>query len=856
MDKTVFEKFELVITQRNRITTMKKQLLLAAMFIASCYSKDTQAQNCVESTAQEYIQNSDMKIMFRNAGDMFWDGTQAQYAVPYVYNQANQVHATFAAGTWMGGYDSGGNLLLSAQTYRSNGNDYWAGPLDALTGTALGCTDFDRIWKVQRWAVEEHLADYNDNGIIDGPTNISLLKWPGRGNPHFAAQMGFSLPVNQELAPFYDINSDGIYDPLDGDYPVFEHGNQNAIAEEVLWSVFNDNGGLHTQTNGSPLKVEVQQTAYLFSCSNDPLLNKTLFVKHKVINRSALPVYGFYYGVWSDFDLGCSHDDYVGTIPSKNTIYAYNQDGYDDNPCGLAGQSGYGANPPVQAVTILNHPLAHSIYHTNSSSSPTGDPISAIGYYNLLSGKFANGTPLTVGGTGYNPADPNAVLTNYMFPDNPNDPLGWSMVTENLTGLDQRILGSAFKDTLLPGETFVVDLAYSYHRDMDSSHLQNVNLMYQQIDMVQQYYDDNFNLIACAQPAYCTSNCVYPGDANNNGVDNDFDILEMGLKYNGSATARTQIGDHWMPHTPPTPITNAYVDANGDNTVDTLDLIVNKDNWQETHSLYTGAVEGFNTVGTDLFFERFYQTSPLHIYPRTDTIVELNGYAILDVNFGDALQYITDLHGVTFRVNYDETVLNLQETPLYPIVGLGKTELTNGWLDDDGAAVHSRMTLEEGRVHYVGTRLNQVNYTSGGNIGRLIFKVDPNTPMNASTMSTQVCFEDFKAIRADGTTISIGAQCATISYRDQNYNSIQTIQAVAPAISLYPNPINYQLNIDLGEERATSIQLFNVLGMEVRSLKDVSGIVEIQKNKLAQGVYTVVVHFENGTHSSHKVMFN
>lgn len=835
---------------------MKKQLLLAAMFIASCYSKDIKAQNCVESTAQEYIQNSDMKIIFRNGGDMFWDGVSAQYAVPYVYNDPDQVHATFAAGTWMGGYDPGGNLLLAAQTYRSNGNDYWAGPLDPAIGTPSDCTGFDHIWKVQRWAVEQHIADYNNNGIINGPTDLSLLEWPGRNNPHFAGQMGFPLPANQDLAPFYDINSDGIYDPLDGDYPVFEHGNQNAIAEEVLWSVFNDNGNLHTQTNGTSLKVEVQQTAYLFTCSNDPLLNKTLFVKHKVISKSALPITDYYYGVWSDFDMGCNNDDYVGTIPSKNTIYAYNADNNDDNPCGNNGMAGYGVNPPVQAITILNHPLAHSIYHINSTSDPKGDPSSALGYYRLLSGKFANGTPLTIGGDGYDPVSQNAVVTDYMFPDNPNNTSGWSMYTAALSGLDQRILGSVYKATLLPGETFIVDLAYSYHRDPDSSNTQNVNLMYQQIDQVQQYYDNNFNLVGCAQPAYCTANCVYPGDANNNGVDNDFDILEMGLKYNAAAVARTQIGDHWMPHTPPTPSTNAYVDANGDNTVDTLDLIANQDNWQETHSLYTGAVEGFNTVGTDLKFERFYQPSTFPFFPQTDTIVKLNGYVVLDVNFGDSLQNITDVHGVTFRINYDEAVLDLQERSFSAIPGLGFTGLENGWLDDDGAGVHSRMTLEDGRVHYVGTRLNQVNYTGGGKIGRLIFKVDPLTPINASMMSTQVCFEDFKAIRADGSTISIGAQCATISYRDPNYTSVRTVQAVAPAISLYPNPTNYQLNIDLGVERAKSIQLFNVLGVEVRSLENASGIVEIQKNKLAQGMYTVVVHFENGTHSSHKVMFN
>lgn len=827
---------------------MNKQLIFT--FLCAFSFAQIQAQVCTESMAKEYIENTDMKIMFRNGGDMFWDGTQAQYAVPYVYGQNAQTHATFAGGVWMGGYDQGGNLLLAAQTYRSSGNDYWAGPIDQATGTANYCSDFDQIWKVKRWAIEQHIADYNDNGVIDGPTDASLLKWPGKGNPQFAGLMGFSLP-NQDLAPFYDVNGDGIYTPMQGDYPVFEHGNSTAIAEEILWSVFNDNGNLHTQTNGLPLKVEVQQTAYLFSCNNDPLLNKTLFVKHKVINRNALKITDYYYGIWSDFDMGCPHDDYVGTIPSKNTMYAYNADNNDDDPCGLGGHKGYGVNPPVQSITLLNQSLHRSIYYVNGSG-PLGDPTSTLSYYHLLEGLFPNGTPMTYGGDGYNPADPSAVPTHFMFPDNPNDPSGWSMITATLTGLDQRILGTIYKDSLMPGESFIVDLAYGYHRDPDSSNLQNVNLMYQQVDQIQQYYDNNFALTGCAQPTYCTTNCVYPGDANNNGIANDFDILEMGLHYSESAVARTSIGDNWLPYTPPTPITNAYVDANGNNTVESLDLYANTVNYKEIHSLYTGAQEGSNTVGTDLFFKRFYTSVPFVI---TDTIVHLDRHAVVDVYLGDVGQNISDLHGVTFRVDYDEAVLDLNNT----LTGVGGTAgLTNGWLDDDGASVYARQIDETGKVNYVGTRLNQTNYTGGGKMGRLIFKVKNNAPVNASIMSTQICFEDFKAVRADGSSIAIGAQCATIQYRDTNFvpSSVITVNGQAPAIAIYPNPVTQELTIDLGVEEAKTIQLFNVLGEQVHALTEARGLVQIAKNNLAKGMYTVVVEFNNGARSSHKVIFN
>jgi hypothetical protein len=805
-----------------------------------------QAQNnCTESTAQEYIQNSDMKILFRNGGDMFWDGqSNAKYQVPYAYGQT-PTNTIFAGATWMGAYDTGGNLYVAAQTYRSNGNDYWAGPIDASSGTPTvhSCSTFDKIWKVREWAINQHVADYNDNGVIDGPTDLSILEWPGRGNPQFATQMGFSLPANEDLAPFYDRNGDGNYQPLDGDYPVFEHGNGNAIAEEILWSVFNDMGNLHTQTNGQALKVEVQQTAYLFSCENQPLLNQTLFVKHKIINKSGRNYHDYYYGVWTDFDLGCGIDDYIGTSPSRNTIYAYNADNNDDLVCTFG--RGYGVDPPVQSVTILNHPLAHSIFHINSG--PQGDPSSSIGYYRLLEGIFKNGTPLTFGGDGYDPSDPNAVATDYVFPDNPNDPSGWSMYSENLSGLDVRILGSVYKDTFDAGEIFTVDLAYTYHRDPDSNHLQNVNLMEHNVDTIQKYYDNNFSTVRCTQQTSCLTNCVYPGDANNNGIDNDFDVLEMGLNYGNTAVSRSVIDDQWFPHEPPVPATNAYVDANGDNIVDSLDFVVNTENWQETHPLYTGMQEGTDLVGTDLFFEREYGIFPFFL----DTIVPTYREAVLDINLGNSLQPITDLYAVTFRVRYDDDIFWLIDNPGSTL----RTEL-NPWLGDDGATIYSRQINDPGKSHCVTTRLDQTNYTGSGKMGRIVLKVKPTAPVSVISTPTEICFEDFKAIRADGSTISIGAECITVLYQNLNFNSVDKISNTAPVINIYPNPANYQLNIDLGIERAKSIQVFNLLGEEVRSFENASGIVEMPKGNLAQGMYTVVVHFENGTHSSHKVLFN
>jgi hypothetical protein len=321
----------------------------------------------------------------------------------------------------------------------------------------------------------------------------------------------------------------------------------------------------------------------------------------------------------------------------------------------------------------------------------------------------------------------------------------------------------------------------------------------------------------------------------------------MGLNYGASAATRSIVGDQWFPHEPPVPSTNAYVDANGDSAVDTLDFVVNTANWQETHPLYTASPEGVNVVGTDLSFGRFYLSAPFSL----DTIVPTYQVAVLDVNLGDSLQTITDLYAVTFRVRYDDDIFWLMNISN----ALFSAEFSP-WLGDDGSTIYSRQINEPGEIHYVTTRLDQTNYTGGGKMGQIVLKVKPTAPVSVISTPTQICFEDFKAIRADGSTIPIGAECITVLYQNLNFNSVDKISVIAPEISIYPNPTNYQLNIDLGEERAASIQLFNILGEEVRSIKNTNGIVEMPKNNLAQGIYTVVVHFENGTRSSHKVLFN
>ncbi|MEO1438462.1 MAG: hypothetical protein AAFV80_23180, partial [Bacteroidota bacterium] len=262
-------------------------------------------QTCNEPIQFEEFGSEYMRVGLLTGGDGFWDFSDGRYFIPYDVDDPEPISSVFASSIWLGGLDPGGNLRMAAQTYRQTGTDFFAGPLDENGQTIPeNCGNFDQIWKVDQLEIQHHLADWEDNNLIDGPVADNVLYWPGRGNPYFESQQGFTLP-DQDLAPFYDRNNDGLYDPLSGDYPVYEHQNPDAVPRSLAWIVTNDNGGVHTETGGIPLQVEVQQTYWILNSTNFPLLNYTLFRKDKVINKGDVPIDSFFFSCWLDPDIGC-----------------------------------------------------------------------------------------------------------------------------------------------------------------------------------------------------------------------------------------------------------------------------------------------------------------------------------------------------------------------------------------------------------------------------------------------------------------------------------------------------------------------------------------------------------------------
>ena len=453
-------------------------------------------QDCAPATAQTQLNANAIHATLLNGGDMWWDRADGKYLTPPNNGDGDpSVAGIFAGGLWLGGFDPGGTLKLAAQTYgSSNGSvDFWPGPLDdtGMTNSDV-CSDYDRFWETSKEDIEMHLSDFSDNGVIDGPIPESVRAWPAQGNPFFMDIHGFSLPIGQRMAPFFDQDNDGLYDPQQGDVPYINE------ADQGIWWVFNDAGNIHTESQGNAIRMEVQVLAYAYADLTD-IIDNTTFYDYTIINRGVESIDSAYAALWVDPDLGCYTDDYIGCNPDQDFAFVYNADAIDgDDNCNcqfgistyceeipivgvkmlkgawsgkVFGPNGELLNPPLGQVadTIVDAGMSSFMTYNNGGINPppppgTTDPSIALEYYNLMSGSWRDGTRLTEGGDGYNPA--STQFTNYIYPDSPADPNGWSMCSANISSGDTRMVIGSGPFRLDPGAVNTMSFAVVHIPDV------------------------------------------------------------------------------------------------------------------------------------------------------------------------------------------------------------------------------------------------------------------------------------------------------------------------------------------------------------------------------------------------------
>lgn len=405
------------------------------------------------------LQVNNLKYSLMSNGDMHRGGGTSTLSE---FPNGSNLTCVHTQTLWMGGIDQNNELRLAAHTYRqTGGSDFFPGP-KANNYTADYDSKYNQVWHLTREEIEQHMASYNTSGYT---VPESIASWPANGNV-----------LNGEaaqLAPYADLNENGIYEPELGDHPLIR-------GSEALFVMFNDSRENHTESGGQKTDTEVHLMVYAFDNTGDVSNDNVVFSHYEIYNRSETQSFSnFYIGSWLDFDIGQYNNDFIGTHVPHNMIYGYNGSANDPN--------GYGDNPPAFGYKLLNEPLVHSMYYNNGTSAISGNPVVPSDYFNYMQSKWRNGNQLT------NPIDSNYINFVYTGDSDTLNYPNWSEVNVGNMPNDRRMLGSTYIQNFGPGNKFCLDYASIFAHDTSLDNLQQLNNLFSIASDVQTFYNNQYD---------------------------------------------------------------------------------------------------------------------------------------------------------------------------------------------------------------------------------------------------------------------------------------------------------------------------------------------------------------------------
>lgn len=524
--------------------------------------------NCLVGNSQADLDINNVRARYMNAGDMFWDrgASLPRYEVPKrTDNSTTSKHSMFAAAIWLGGIEQGtDNLIVMVQAYRQGGlRNYWPGPIQ-FTNNALPiptktniCAAWDQHFKCNRRTVKEYvdLLESLEGGEPSDPQIPNEIKyWPGRGNPFLKQKSEFSADpdarasIDNNLANFFDADTNGIYNPKKGDYPLWAGTekdtecegtsiNINAGADQVLWWVCNDVGNTKNfSSNTSPIPgigMEIHYEAFAYASTD--ATNDMTFLRQRLFNKGTYIMEKTYLSQWADPDLGNANDDYVGCDVLRGLGICYNGDDNDE------GTQGYGVNPPSIGVDFFRGPfpddpydnidwnlncrgpqtsptpdtterivMSGFVYYNNSSDPRIGDPNKASDFYNLMRNIWKDGSDISFGGQGTDLVSPTKPKATYMFPNvtSGSDPYGlacgntgctprscgpvWNENTSNNAPGDRRFLANNGPFTLKPGDFNECTIGIVWAKATSGGAIGSFGKLLAADDLAQERFDECF----------------------------------------------------------------------------------------------------------------------------------------------------------------------------------------------------------------------------------------------------------------------------------------------------------------------------------------------------------------------------
>jgi hypothetical protein len=338
-----------------------------------------------------------------------------------------------------------------------------------------------------------------------------------------------------------------------------------------------------------------------------------------------------------------------------------------------------------------------------------------------------------------------------------------------------------------------------------------------------------------------TDSCdyVWPGDANDDAVADNVDILDIGIANGATGTTRPNASLTWIgqPSTPwgQTLLSGTdykWVDCNGDGTISLIDTQAVVLNYGQTHTNRVIPPD-YNASVPDL---RIAFTQDSIAAGSTGTIT---------LSLGDAALPATNVYGIAFRLNYDPAQIATSS------IGMQSGTTWFGTIGGNAMQVVLHPSSSNGFVDVALTRVDQQNISGNGTIGTFYFTATTAMTGTGNATDVPVTISNVTVVDNSGAAQSVNVIGDTLTVADPPL--ITTLDEINnPTDHVYPTQSSDVINVNVSGTRGV-VNIMDLSGRVISTSNVNTGRNTINVNDLPAGNYILQILHDNGAATSHMI---
>lgn len=327
------------------------------------------------------------------------------------------------------------------------------------------------------------------------------------------------------------------------------------------------------------------------------------------------------------------------------------------------------------------------------------------------------------------------------------------------------------------------------------------------------------------------SDCLWPGDANADGLVNMTDVMSIGLAMGEQGPQRPGASNHWVAQSAPQwqyaglPFDAAFADCDGDGAVTEADVSVVAQHYLNTKTIVPNIPSPTK------------QNSSLQIVTPPPYLA--GDLLEVDVLYGNNQDPVYDGYGLSFSFVYNPDLIvdsSLQVT--FP---------EDSWLAYSSPVLSAGVKPADGRLDFAVSRTNGVTVTGKGRVARLSFIIEEDLQGIRSGSELSLFLGLTNGIVMDGYGHLSGLMASGLEIPVSLVNEDEAYPQ-QPQVVAFPNPAPGAFSLYLnGTGEIREVSLFSVSGEQVAFHSDLGGsLVRLDVPNLTPGMYIARITTTHG----------